>query len=90
MASGRYSNPVVTPIRAAGTLYVAEEYHQDYTKKNPIRYNFYRYGSGRDQYLNKTWGKDIKVDYRKYTDSQNDSLNGRRSTSWVQALGDWQ
>ena len=70
MASGRYSKPVVTPIRAAGKFYVAEEYHQDYYKKNPVRYNFYRYSSGRDQYLEKTWSTDIKVDYRKYTEAQ--------------------
>ena len=70
MASGRYSGPVVTPIRAAGKFHVAEEYHQDYYKKNPIRYKFYRFGSGRDQYLEKTWGMDIKVDYRKYTEAE--------------------
>ena len=70
MTSGRYSSPIVTPIRAVGKFYVAEDYHQDYYKKNPIRYNFYRYGSGRDQYLEKTWGKDINVDYLKYTQAQ--------------------
>ncbi|MGL5278014.1 MAG: peptide-methionine (S)-S-oxide reductase MsrA [Cetobacterium sp.] len=38
-------------------FYVAEEYHQDYYKKNPIRYKYYRYRSGRDQFLEKVWGK---------------------------------
>lgn len=70
MASGRYVKPIVTPIRAAGKFYVAEEYHQDYYMKNPIRYKFYRYGSGRDQYLENTWATDLKVDYRKYTEGQ--------------------
>ncbi len=70
MASGRYSNAIVTPIRAAGKFYEAEEYHQDYHKKNPIRYKLYRYGSGRDQYLEKIWSTDINVDYRKYSEAQ--------------------
>lgn len=67
MASGRYTDPVVTPIRPAAEFYPAEEYHQDYYKKNPIRYNVYRYGSGRDQYLERIWSTDLEVDYRKYT-----------------------
>jgi len=56
--SGRLDKPIVTEIRPAGPFYRAEEYHQDYWKKNPIRYKFYRYNSGRDQYLAKIWGKD--------------------------------
>jgi peptide methionine sulfoxide reductase msrA/msrB len=56
--SGRFDKPIVTEIRPAGPFYRAEEYHQDYWKKNPIRYKFYRYNSGRDQYLGKIWGKE--------------------------------
>ncbi len=56
--SGRFSKPIVTEIRPAGPFYRAEEYHQDYWKKNPLRYKFYRYNSGRDQYLEKVWGKE--------------------------------
>jgi peptide methionine sulfoxide reductase msrA/msrB len=56
--SGRFDKPIVTPILPAGPFYPAEQYHQDYWKKNPIRYKFYRYNSGRDQYLDKIWGKD--------------------------------
>ncbi len=56
--SGRFDKPIVTEIRPAGPFYRAEGYHQDYWKKNPIRYKFYRYNSGRDQYLTKIWGKE--------------------------------
>lgn len=45
-------------IRKAGTFYTAEEYHQDYYKKNPVRYKYYRFRCGRDQALDKVWGKD--------------------------------
>lgn len=53
--SGVFTKPVVTPILDAATFYPAEEYHQDYYKKNPIRYKYYRSRSGRDQFLNRIW-----------------------------------
>ncbi len=53
--SGIYAKPIVTEIVAATKFYQAEAYHQDYYKENPVRYKFYRYRSGRDQYLEKTW-----------------------------------
>lgn len=66
-ASGRYGDkPVITPIRPAGKFYVAEDKHQDYYKVNPLRYKFYRHNSGRDQYLEATWGEELNVDYTKY------------------------
>jgi len=58
--SGRFSKAIVTEILPAGKFYKAEEYHQDYWKKNPVRYKFYRYNSGRDQFLKKVW-EDKKV-----------------------------
>ena len=55
--SGRFEGPIVIEIVPAGSFWPAENYHQDYYQKNPLRYKFYRFGSGRDQYLEKIWGK---------------------------------
>jgi peptide methionine sulfoxide reductase msrA/msrB len=54
-ASGIFSKPLVTPILPAPRFFPAEDYHQDYYKENPLRYKFYRAGSGRDTFLEKTW-----------------------------------
>ncbi len=57
---GVYDKPIVTPILTAKPFYPAEGYHQDYYKKNPIRYHYYRSRSGRDDFLDKAWGKERK------------------------------
>jgi len=66
-ASGRYSKPIATEVTQFNNFYKAEDYHQDYYKKNPIRYKYYRFRSGRDQYLEKTWGDDLHKRARKKT-----------------------
>ncbi|MGD2095978.1 MAG: peptide-methionine (S)-S-oxide reductase MsrA [Desulfobacterales bacterium] len=53
--SGRFSKPIVTEIVPLTEFYTAEEYHQDYYSKNPLRYKMYRFGSGRDQFLKSKW-----------------------------------
>ena len=70
--SGKFSKPVATEIKPAGVFYPAEEYHQNYSQKNPLRYRNYRWGSGRDQFIINNWGEkkpdppaEGKKEYRK-------------------------
>ncbi len=77
--SGKFDKPVAVEILKYTNFYKAEDYHQDYYKKNPVRYNFYRFNSGRDQFLDKVWGKDRNTvkdppdentKYKKYTKAE--------------------
>lgn len=56
-ASGRFKKPIATEITKLDAFYPAEEYHQDYYKKNPYHYKRYRTGSGRDDFLRRIWGE---------------------------------
>ncbi len=74
-SSGRFDKPIVTPIREATTFYLAEDYHQDFYKKSKLKYKYYRYRSGRDQFLSKWWGDErnyvpepVKTAYSKPSD----------------------
>jgi peptide methionine sulfoxide reductase msrA/msrB len=58
--SETFKKAVATEILKLGKFYSAEDYHQDYYKKNPLRYQYYRFGSGRDQFLESVWGKEGK------------------------------
>lgn len=58
--SGRFDKPIVTEILPFTTFYEAEEYHQDYYKKHWLKYKYYRNASGRDLFLKRVWGKEVK------------------------------
>jgi len=51
-----FKEPIVTEVLTGGPFYAAEDYHQDYYKKNPVRYNYYRLSCGRDARLKELWG----------------------------------
>lgn len=58
--SGKFDKPIVTQIVAASTFYPAEEYHQEYYKKNPAHFEAYEIGSGRVRFLRDKWGDAAK------------------------------
>ncbi len=58
-ARGIYDKPLTVQVLPRTEFFPAEKYHQDYYKKNPIRYNFYRTSSGRDAFIKKHWGDEV-------------------------------
>ncbi|MDO6824345.1 peptide-methionine (R)-S-oxide reductase MsrB [Marinobacter sp. 1_MG-2023] len=65
-ASGVYENPVVIEITPLKTFYAAEGYHQDYYKKNPVRYKIYTFNSGRYQFIEDVYGEDYELDFSQF------------------------
>jgi peptide methionine sulfoxide reductase msrA/msrB len=88
-ASGQFEKPIVTEILPLGAFYKAEDYHQDYYKRNPLRYKWYRSGSGRDQFLEKAWKMDKLDRYRamEKTKMESRSYTGKRETMSAQPMG---
>ena len=74
---GPFKEQIVTPVRAFKNFYKAEEYHQDYYKNSRLKYSFYRYRSGRDQFLKKTWGN--FKDFRPFPKLKSDKLKNNQS-----------
>ncbi len=56
--TGKFDKPIVTEIKPAQEFYPAEDYHQEFYKKNPLRYYNYKVGSGRDGYIKEKWGEE--------------------------------
>ncbi|NNK86241.1 MAG: peptide-methionine (S)-S-oxide reductase MsrA [Desulfobacterales bacterium] len=73
--SGKYKAPIATDIIQATKFFKAEDYHQDYHKKNPLRYKHYRSSSGRDPYLKMIWGDDLKVKGENLADKKYKALS---------------
>jgi peptide methionine sulfoxide reductase msrA/msrB len=73
--SGRFNKPIVTEIIQVGKFYPAEDYHQDFHKNNTLRYKSYRGNSGRDQYLDKVWGRDRHMKSPEKSDGANRKMS---------------
>ncbi|MCP4408580.1 MAG: peptide-methionine (R)-S-oxide reductase MsrB [Gammaproteobacteria bacterium] len=67
--SGRFDKPIKVPIIPFTAFYPADEHHQDYATKNPIRYRYYTRGSGRADFVRTTWGSKLEVDFALYRPS---------------------
>ncbi|MES9906540.1 MAG: peptide-methionine (R)-S-oxide reductase MsrB [Sedimenticola sp.] len=79
-ADGRYKKPVTIEIVPFTQFYDAEEHHQDYYRKNPIRYNFYTSNSGRYQFVDEVWGEDRNVDFTRFKDDETEVTDKMTTT----------
>ena len=87
---GPFKEKIVTPINAFKNFYEAEEYHQDYYKKKSFKYKYYRWRSGRDQFLEETWGgfKDFrKLPREKSSSKKKESLSSNNSQTKSSSKG---
>lgn len=76
--SGRYDEPVKIEITPLTAFHDAEEYHQDYYRKNPLRYKFYTHNSGRYQFIDRVWGDAREVDFSQFTPQSGPGANNAR------------
>jgi peptide methionine sulfoxide reductase msrA/msrB len=77
--SGRFDKPIVTEIVMLDQFYPAEGYHQDYYKKSALKYKFYRFGSGRDQFLSRVWGNEAAIGKKEMLNPSGDSRYAKPS-----------
>ncbi|WP_144821095.1 peptide-methionine (R)-S-oxide reductase MsrB [Marinobacter piscensis] len=77
-ASGIYSKPVVIEIVPLDTFYAAEKYHQDYYRKNPLRYKFYTFNSGRYQFIEEVYGDDYELDFSQFKPPVDDQASASK------------
>ena len=84
--SGKFDKPIVTDILKSSKFYKAEDYHQDYHSKDPIRYKFYRSHAGRDQYLDKMWGHDAEPKSLTKSDNQPQKLSNEELRKQLNSL----
>lgn len=78
-SSGRYEKPVVIDVVPFKSFYVAEDYHQNYYKENPVRYNVYTFNSGRYQFVDKIWGEDRNIDYAQFRPQTDSGMTEKNS-----------
>ena len=80
--SGKFTKPITVPVLSRPMFYPAEEYHQDYAKKNPVRYNYYRAASGRTKFYQSVWGSSADT-FEFSATSQENVKNNSMQTSFT-------